>query len=114
GKLQRRLRVRQVEYRQHALRVAFPHEGEDGFGRIEKVDAAVYQCGLFATPAKKLPGGVEHRSGIGRLRFDAARAVRLGYRQPRLRGREAAVLAVAPRHRRAAAVAALEVGPERD
>src|SRR5438067_656408 len=92
------------------------HEADAGFGHLDRLQRAADQRGVGAAEAEEVAPGMQQRRAVGLLRGDGERAVVRGQWQPwRVAGGEAAMRAVMlPRHRRAAAVAAAELGPVGD
>ncbi len=104
----------QVEGQQQRLPIPRALEHQHRLGAVEEADRTAGQHRLGMTPGQERAERIEHRIGRGLLRLHRQRAVLGRDRQPWPGRAEAGQLAAGPRHRRTAAVAALEVRPEGD
>ena len=109
----RRMR-RQVERDQQPLVAEAAFEHQQRLRRIQEFNLAFNQRRKRFAPAQEATREVQRRLWVGFLRGHAVVAMRWRDRQPRFAAAEAGLRIAVPWHRRAAAVAALEVRPERD
>ena len=104
--------IAEVEQAQPDLPPEPALEHQQGVVMVDHADVTLDQQTLLAPPSEEAPVAVEHRMRIGILRRHGKPTVRVVHRQPRLATGKTGMMRLAlPRHRRAAAVAALEFRP---